>query len=410
MFAIRAEGLAKQYTLAPQAAAATLRDDLATALASPLRTVGGLFRRTAGARFWALRDVSFEIGCGEIVGVIGRNGAGKSTLLKILSRITEPTEGRAIVRGRLASLLEVGTGFHPELSGRENIFLNATILGMTRREIKSKLDEIIAFAGVERFIDTPVKHYSSGMYVRLAFAVAAHVDADVLLVDEVLAVGDAEFQRRCLGRMGEVAKSGRTVLLVSHALETLGRLCRRSLWLDGGRVLDFGETSEIARRYLSGSASGSRQWIPDVAEDMAVAFEAVRVHDSTGGAGELWGNEGIRLVFVYRVQWRVNGRLAFLVRDSAGSVVFASASTDCEVALNHSLREGRYRAVCEIPGNFLAPGRYVVTVAAPREEGLDKVFEDILSFEVSMRGSLAARDGRSGVVMPLLAWATSEAT
>jgi lipopolysaccharide transport system ATP-binding protein len=206
--------------------------------------LGNIFRRRPSSSlqptktdFWALRDLTFEVGWGDVVGIIGRNGAGKSTLLKILSRITWPTAGRAVVRGRLASLLEVGTGFHPELTGRENVYLNGTILGMRRREIDRKFDEIVAFAGVERFLDTPVKRFSSGMYVRLAFAVAAHIEADILVIDEVLAVGDAEFQRRCLGKMGEVARGGRTVLFVSHNMAALRALCTRGLVLDRGQLV-----------------------------------------------------------------------------------------------------------------------------------------------------------------------------
>src|SRR6202011_3565898 len=204
--------------------------------------------------FWALKDVSLEVKRGEVVGIIGRNGAGKSTLLKILSRITDPTKGRIEIRGRVASLLEVGTGFHQELTGRENIFLNGAILGMTRAEIKRKFDEIVAFAEVEEFLDTPVKRYSSGMYVRLAFAVAAHLDPEILVIDEVLAVGDAEFQKKCLGKMAEVAKGGRTVLFVSHNMGAVTRLCSRAILLSAGRLEMAGDTAAVAGRYMSSDA------------------------------------------------------------------------------------------------------------------------------------------------------------
>ena len=220
---------------------------------------------TAGARgagatedFWALRDVSFEVAPGEVVGIIGRNGAGKSTLLKILSRITEPTTGRVTLDGRVASLLEVGTGFHPELTGRENIFLNGAILGMTRAEIRRKFDEIVAFAEVERFLDTPVKRYSSGMYVRLAFAVAAHLEPEILVVDEVLAVGDAEFQKKCLGKMHEVSRGGRTVLFVSHNMAAVQALCSRAIWLERGEVAASGPASAVVAQYLQGTQSVDR--------------------------------------------------------------------------------------------------------------------------------------------------------
>ncbi len=234
----------------------TFRDAIAGAITAP-------FRRLAGARtpvtttddFWALRDVSFDISEGEVVGIIGRNGAGKSTLLKILSRITDPTTGRVVLGGRVASLLEVGTGFHPELSGRENIFLNAAILGMTRAETARKFDEIVAFAEVEQFLDTPVKRYSSGIYVRLAFAVAAHLEPEILIVDEVLAVGDADFQKRCLGKMHEVSRGGRTVLFVSHNMAAIQALCQRAIWLDQGAVATDGPVGESIMRYLATSAN-----------------------------------------------------------------------------------------------------------------------------------------------------------
>lgn len=236
----------------------TLRDAIVAGATAPFRWLAG-DRRTASTTddFWALREVSFSIATGEVVGIIGRNGAGKSTLLKILSRITEPTTGRVELGGRVASLLEVGTGFHPELSGRENIFLNAAILGMTRAETSRKFDEIVAFAGVEQFLDTPVKRYSSGMYVRLAFAVAAHLEPEVLVVDEVLAVGDADFQKRCLGKMHEVSRGGRTVLFVSHNMAAIQALCGRAIWLDRGAVAADGVTADSIRSYLASSVDAA---------------------------------------------------------------------------------------------------------------------------------------------------------
>jgi lipopolysaccharide transport system ATP-binding protein len=279
-------GLGKRYVLSHQTRADTLRDTLA-------RKVRGLFGGGAGAEaeeFWALRDVSFEVKQGDVVGIIGRNGAGKSTLLKLLSRITEPTTGRAVIRGRIASLLEVGTGFHPELSGRENIYLNGAILGMTRAEITRKFDEIVAFAEVERFLDTQVKHYSSGMYVRLAFAVAAHLEPEILIVDEVLAVGDAQFQKKCLGKMGEVARnSGRTVLFVSHNTAALQAICRTGLWLQQGRVVQHGPIGECLSAYLASGnesaaftpANASKPHITSVALDRA-ALATGRLRISVG--------------------------------------------------------------------------------------------------------------------------------
>jgi len=243
---IRVENLGKKYVIGHRAEAGTLRDRLA-GIFHP-RSAG---RRTSSEEFWALRDLSFEVNRGEVVGIIGRNGAGKSTLLKILSRITEPTTGRITLEGRVASLLEVGTGFHPELTGRENIFLNGAILGMSRAEIRKKFDEIVAFAEIERFLDTPVKRYSSGMYVRLAFAVAAHLDPEILIVDEVLAVGDAEFQKKCLGKMQNVAQGeGRTVLFVSHQMAAVQNLCRRCIHLREGRLAEDGPAGQVIETYL----------------------------------------------------------------------------------------------------------------------------------------------------------------
>ena len=248
---ISVSNLGKRYYLSHEKRSDTLRDSLAAkARALGRRLTGREAAESGGEEFWALRDVSFDVAQGDVVGIIGRNGAGKSTLLKILSRITEPTSGRAVIRGRVASLLEVGTGFHPELSGRENIFLNGAILGMSRTEITRKFDEIVAFAEVERFLDTQVKHYSSGMYVRLAFSVAAHLEPEILIVDEVLAVGDAQFQKKCLGKMNDVARnSGRTILFVSHNLEALRAICRTGLYLTAGRVQAVGPINEVATLY-----------------------------------------------------------------------------------------------------------------------------------------------------------------
>ena len=250
---ISVEGLGKKYRLRHRAESHsydTVRDALTRAAAQPLRWFSSNGSSTTTDDFWALRNVSFEVSRGEVVGIIGRNGAGKSTLLKILSRITEPTAGRITLEGRVASLLEIGTGFHPELTGRENIYLNGAILGMTRAEIRRNFDSIVAFAEVERFLDTPVKRYSSGMYLRLAFAVAAHLEPDILVIDEVLAVGDAEFQRKSLGKMHEVSRGGRTVLFVSHNMAAVQSLCGTTIWLDRGEVAASGPTAEVIPKYL----------------------------------------------------------------------------------------------------------------------------------------------------------------
>src|SRR5207248_1545313 len=286
---ITVENLGKKYSLRHQ------RNERYTALRDVIAEKAlGIFKNLKSGNgvsvskedFWALKDVSFEVQRGEVVGIIGRNGAGKSTLLKILSRITEPTTGKVGIKGRVASLLEVGTGFHPELTGRENVFLNGAILGMTKTEIRWKLDEIIDFSGVHKFIDTPVKRYSSGMYVRLAFAVAAHLEPDILVVDEVLAVGDAEFQKKSLGKMQEIGESGRTVIFVSHNMATVARLCTRALMLDGGRIVAEGVTETVIAEYLrSGSETAGRRVWPDAATapgDAVARLRHVAVVDGEG--------------------------------------------------------------------------------------------------------------------------------
>jgi ABC-type polysaccharide/polyol phosphate transport system ATPase subunit len=249
---IRADSLSKRYHRGALQQSSLIRDHLSRALRSPL----SVFRRPKDETFWALKDVSLDVREGEVLGLIGRNGAGKTTLLKILSRITRPTEGWAEIHGRVGSLLEVGTGFHPELTGRENTFLSGAILGMSKAEIDKKFDEIVAFAELEKFIDTPVKHYSSGMYVRLAFAVAAHLEPEILLVDEVLAVGDINFQKKCLGKMGDVARAGRTIVLVSHQLNQIRRLCQRAIWIDAGQIRQEGPTHEVVCSYESAMSRG----------------------------------------------------------------------------------------------------------------------------------------------------------
>lgn len=283
---IRAEGLGKSYLIGHESEReryVALRDVIARGARNLVRTVGNVVRGrqlVVGGQieeFWALKDVNFEIRRGDVVGIIGRNGAGKSTLLKILSRITEPTAGRVEIRGRVASLLEVGTGFHPELTGRENIFLNGAILGMTRAEIRRKFDEIVAFAEIERFLDTPVKRYSSGMYVRLAFAVAAHLEPEILIVDEVLAVGDVEFQKKCLGKMQDVASGGRTVLFVSHNMGAVQALCPVSILLRHGRLVSQDATTEVVRSYLQARDANAMGFGMVAKAGQAISVEDVRV-------------------------------------------------------------------------------------------------------------------------------------
>src|SRR5207248_7249026 len=286
--AIRVEGLSKRYRIGERERYYTLRDVLARSLANPIRSLRSQvskFVGSEGPHIWALKDVSFEVKRGELIGIIGRNGAGKSTLLKILSRITKPTKGQAEIHGRVGSLLEVGTGFHPELTGRENIYLNGSILGMRKAEIDRKFDEIVAFAEVEKFLDTPVKHYSSGMFIRLAFSVAAHLEPEILIVDEVLAVGDAEFQKKCLARMHDVSLSGRTVLFVSHNMAAVQQLCTRGIVLQEGSVAFDGSVDAAVQRYLEQTHAGAAASLQDRADRRGsgrLRFTGVRFFDGDG--------------------------------------------------------------------------------------------------------------------------------
>ena len=335
--------------------------------------------------FWALRDVSFDIKQGERVGIIGRNGAGKSTLLKILSRITEPTEGRIAITGTVASLLEVGTGFHPELTGRENIFLNGAILGMPRAEIRRKFDEIVAFAEVEKFLDTPVKRYSSGMYVRLAFAVAAHLEPEILIVDEVLAVGDAEFQKKCLGKMEEVAKGGRTVLFVSHNMQSISALTGRALLLDRGRIVAQGATSEVITHYLerkeqsaSAYAAPPSEEHPNITRVEVVTSEPAQVQVC---------REKIEFRFEVWTPCAVRGAsFSFQVIDAQMQRVVHMWTFDSETPMCRS--RGRYTLTCTIPVCRLYMGRYTLTAYFSEPPGGDvfEVLESVCPFEVVMYG------------------------
>jgi len=415
--AICAEHVSKSYRLGV-IGARTLRDDAIRLWArlrhkpDPLLKVGqGEGERSKSDRIWALQDVSFEIGRGEVIGIIGRNGAGKSTLLKILSRITAPTSGQVKLRGRVASLLEVGTGFHPELTGLENIYLNAAVLGMTRRETTRRLDEIIGFSGVERFIDTPVKRYSSGMYVRLAFAVAAHLDPDILLVDEVLAVGDAAFQEKCLGRMRQVGDQGRTVIMVSHNMHAISRLCERVIWLESGTIKEAGaRPSGAIRAYLKGASPETLRWTPAERGLGGFQYEEVQLSfpGSERGRAEVPPDVPLTILFRYRVQRGFpSGRLALRMDNEDGVVVFASSNTDGTSAKHRPWTEAFGLETCVVPSHFLAPGRYFLTVSEPTEAGGDIIHEHVLAFRVSEANSLTAIDGRRGVLAPLLTWTRS---
>jgi homopolymeric O-antigen transport system ATP-binding protein len=373
--AIHVENLGKQYRIGERQRYKTLRDTLSYALYAPYRATASLFNgrnghqstvsnRSLNDHFWALKDISFEIKKGEAVGIIGRNGAGKSTLLKILSRITKPTEGYVRMHGRVGSLLEVGTGFHPELSGRENVYLNGAIIGMRKKEIDRKFDEIVAFAEIERFIDTPVKLYSSGMYVRLAFAVAAHLEPDILIVDEVLAVGDAAFQKKCLGRMGVVAKEGRTVLFVSHNLATLKQLCATAFWLDAGEIKAYGYTPEVVASYLRVLDTGFQKRTSVFPEDTSKESQlrSARILNQQDEETENFGcDEPVTIELVYQVHRQKPGLYAYLsVSRDDGVEVLVSDSKDVVPNPLDTLPVGTHTLSVTIPARTLGHGTYQV--------------------------------------------------
>ena len=417
---IKVEALGKRYRIgAERAAYGSLRESLVGMVRKPLRRFQQNGQK-ARPTIWALSDVSFEIAPGEVVGIIGRNGAGKSTLLKLLSRITEPTTGRIELYGRIASLLEVGTGFHPELTGRENILLNGAILGMARKEIFRKFDEIVAFAEVERFIDTPVKHFSSGMYLRLAFAVAAHLEPEILLVDEVLAVGDANFQRKCMGKMGEVAKAGRTVLFVSHNMTAINQLCPRTIMLADGRLTRMGKTSEIVAEYLKmGSESGGERVWED--PHAAPGGDRIRLHAVRVICGgevradvDIDKDVSIEVEFWNHAQNISNLCVTIYLLDRMGNVVLSTGNTP-----KANLRDdewfdqphavGLHRATCTLPGNFLNHGRYYISVyistLGPLLLEVDA--QQVLGFDVFDTGIMREAGGGSewaGVVRVRLPW------
>lgn len=406
---IEIQGICKRYQLGGQRGGyLTLREELG-------RLVRSLGKRSAKAPdFWALRDVSFDIQQGEAVGIIGRNGAGKSTLLKILSRITPPSDGRIVMRGRVASLLEVGTGFHPELTGRENIFLNGAILGMSRAEVRTKFDEIVAFAEVEKFLDTPVKRYSSGMYVRLAFAVAAHLEPEILVVDEVLAVGDAQFQKKCLGKMGEVAKGGRTVLFVSHNMAAINRLCSRAFLLEHGQLVESGEAAIVTSRYLrtDGGSMAQRFWAdPTKAPGDATArLRTVRVLQDGAVAETVDIRRPVQIEVDYWLQLpqsKVTCFCAFM--DDSGTLLFGNGDGRHEVA-STPREAGIYRHRLEVPGNLFAEGLVKVLIelcTVDPSYHYHALEFDAVGFTVvdtGQEGSVRAAWGRvlPGVVRPAL--------
>lgn len=366
-----------------------------------------------GDTIWALRDMSFTIEQGEAVGIIGRNGAGKSTLLKILSRVTAPTSGVVRVKGRIASLLEVGTGFHPELTGRENIFMNGAILGMNRDEVRRKFDEIVDFSGVGKFVDTPVKRYSSGMYVRLAFAVAAHLEPEILIVDEVLAVGDAQFQKKCLGKMSDVTKGGRTILFVSHNMAAISRLCRTAMWVDKGRLSMQASSDETISAYLTSGteAAGYKSWPNGTAQPNADEFllKEVRVLNSEG---KVTSSIDPRKPFSVAIKYSVMEllpycRVGFAIHTDNGDVVFESYDSD-DRRFAGPRQIGEYVSECTIPGNFLNTHHYFVSVHAgiPGVKYLAGA-DNVLTIDVQNVGAVGSHlpdFRRNGFVRPQLEW------
>lgn len=388
---VKIEKLSKQYRIGlRQASHPTLRDMIAGTLRAPIK---GLREKRRGTNIWALKDVSFEIMPGEVVGIIGRNGAGKSTLLKVLSRITEPTVGRVELYGRPASLLEVGTGFHPELSGRENIYLNGALLGMKRTEIERKFDEIVAFAEVETFLDTPVKHYSSGMYVRLAFAVAAHLEPEILIIDEVLAVGDAAFQKKCLGKMQEVSvNEGRTVLFVSHNMGMITSLCSKAFLLESGGLKKSGLPSDVILEYYTKGHSSPgyvdfTKMSKRIGDDYAELLEC-HIKNSKGEVvTEIDIREPITVGMRYRILKRkavqsFNTYPLFNFVSGTGEIVFGSMAPNSQL---YQLEPGEYLATCLVPGDFLNDCTYFISLGlASCDKGVRPHFyeENALSFHV----------------------------
>jgi lipopolysaccharide transport system ATP-binding protein len=412
--AIRVDGLSKRYTIgATPEKYRTLRDTLARTATAPLRLLRYSVSRPPS--IWALNDVSFSVERGQVLGVIGRNGAGKSTLLKILSRVTEPTRGEVELKGRVGSLLEVGTGFHPELTGRENIALNGAILGMKRAEIEARFDEIVDFSGVEQFIDTPVKRYSSGMYLRLAFAVAAHLEPEILVVDEVLAVGDAEFQRKCLGKMDDVAQQGRTVLFVSHNMSAILQLTREAILLEGGKLAMRGPSTEVVDHYLSAgfSQSGERAWSPSEVPADAAPFcpVALRVRNPAGTIVDTVRSvEPATLEIEYELERPITGlRVGLYLMSMRGELIFTSFDTDAP-GLYEKYAErpaGRYASRCTIPADMLNEGRYAIGVNASSFR-VKRYFQDerALVFNVDPTGAPGMQwpEQRLGMVRLRLAW------
>ncbi|MBI4445918.1 MAG: ABC transporter ATP-binding protein [Acidobacteria bacterium] len=412
--AVRVEGLSKAYRIRAsrgQYGYRTLQEEVLSLLRSPFRLRNS---RNDQETIWALDDIYCEIRRGELLGIVGRNGAGKTTFLKILCRITEPTAGHADIFGRVGSLLEVGTGFHPELTGRENVFLNGAILGMRRSEIRCKFDEIVSFAEIEKFIDTPVKRYSTGMHMRLAFSVAAHLEPEILLVDEVLAVGDLAFQKKCLGKMDEVARGGRTIFFVSHNLGAVTRLCGSAILLDQGKLVMSGPASDVVKHYEAKHLAACAEWKrPAGWNSQGFEFVRICVEDSEGRPCFLFrGDEPIFVRIDYSVRRPLPGcQVAMFLATSGGLHVLSSADSDAENVSSLQRNPGNFSTQLSIPAHFLAAGLYVASFTAhlPLQTTYDDVPEQV-RFEVSRAGSLESLDSRKPIVAPLIEWQTEKSS
>jgi ABC-type polysaccharide/polyol phosphate transport system ATPase subunit len=412
--AIRVESLGKQYRVGTRERYKTLRDTMTDALAAPFRRARSLIRRSGNEvigqpddRIWALQDVSFEVPRGSVLGVIGRNGAGKSTLLKILSRITEPTEGQVEIDGRVGSLLEVGTGFHSELTGRENVFLNGAILGMRKAEILRKFDEIVAFAEVERFIDTPVKRYSSGMYMRLAFAVAAHLEPDILIVDEVLAVGDIQFQKKCLGKMSDAARGGRTVLVVSHQMNQIRRLCTTCVWLDNGRVRHVGSANDAISEYEHSFSARAQSDGPVESSRSGRTHFVSWMLDGTGTDDSTTLTQDRDLTFIFRLHAATpvkDGHHGIALYNSDNLLIWA-------YGVDHlSIGAGDHDLCYTFPVLPITPGVYHWVLSLYNDDGLVDLWNAIPPLRVHTPLNTHSSDAWQGVLNPSFSMAVRELT
>lgn len=414
--AIKVENLSKAYQLGTIGTGTLSRDierkwAKITGKEDPFLKIGEENDRTeksSNNMAWSLRDINFSINQGDAIGIIGRNGAGKSTLLKILSQITSPTTGNIKIKGRIASLLEVGTGFHPELSGRENIYLNGAILGMRKKEIDKKFDEIVDFSGVEKYIDTPVKRYSSGMYVRLAFSVAAHLESEILIVDEVLAVGDAEFQKKCLGKMNQVASnSGRTVLFVSHNIQAIKQICNNSILLENGRLKQIGKTNKVIDKYYFDTKNKANNKSEVVHECSFLLIYKTEIKSSTE---QLYTNSEINIkINLESKEESLRPGITLILKDQYDTIIFSSINNNDLLFRKQRRKHEKFELQCQIPKNILNNNFYKISLIVFKDNYLDsKLFEDVLLFEINdsdeIRGDY--NSDYSGVIRPNLKWKT----